>query len=161
MRALFALFVAAFAVACSDPPQQQASHEAPAATLSVADGWAAPTPAGVDVSAGYLTITNGTAAADHLLSATSPRAARVEVHEMAMDGAVMQMRPVERLEIAPGESVHLAPGGRHLMFYGVTQPFADGETIAMQLVFETAGAIDVSLPVRRGAPDTHGAEHGD
>jgi copper(I)-binding protein len=67
---------------------------------------------------------------------------------------------VERLEIAAGESVQLAPGGRHLMFYGVSEPFAEGQTIDVQLVFETAGTIDVSLPVRRGAPESHAAAHG-
>lgn len=160
MRALFALFIAAFAVACGDPGQHQTSHEAPEATLIVVDAWAAPTPSGVDVSAGYFTITNNTGAADRLLSVTSPRAERMEIHEMVMEGAVMQMRPVERLEIPAGESVQLAPGGRHLMFYGVSEPFAEGQNIDVRLVFETAGTIDVSLPVRRGASELHGAAHG-
>jgi copper(I)-binding protein len=99
--------------------------------------------------AGYLTLVNDSANADHLLSASSPRAERVEVHEMTMEGGVMQMRAVERLAIGPGQSIELAPNGRHLMFYGVTQPFAAGETILVRLTFEHAGAIDVSLPVRR------------
>lgn len=73
-----------------------------------------------------------------------------------MNGAVMQMRAVERLEIAAGQDVQLGPGGMHLMFFGVTEPFAEGQTIPVHLVFETAGAVDVNLPVnRRGAP-SHG-----
>lgn len=158
MRLLIPLFFSLFfAAACGAP--QPAQPETTAA-LNLGQAWAAPTPAGVDVSAGYLTIRNDTDAADYLLSATSPRAERVEVHEMTMDGAVMQMRPVDRLEIAAGESVQLAPGGAHLMFFGVTSPFAEGESISVQLVFETAGTIDVSLPVRRGAPAAHGDGHG-
>jgi copper(I)-binding protein len=66
------------------------------------------------------------------------------------------MRPVETLEIAAGERADLAPGGMHLMFYGVSQPFAEGEEIPVQLTFETAGAIDAVLPVRRSAPENHG-----
>lgn len=126
------------------------------AALTVHDAWAAPTPAGVDVAAGYLTISNHTRAADRLLGATSPRAERVEIHEMTMNGSVMQMRSVDRLEIAAGSDVQLGPGGMHLMFFGVTEPFAQGQTIPLHLVFQNAGAMDVELPVnRRGAP-SHG-----
>jgi len=127
------------------------------ATLSAHDAWVAPTPAGVDVAAGYLTITNPTNAPDHLLSATSLRAERVEVHEMSMDGAVMRMRPLDRLEIPAGGTVRLGPGGNHLMFFGVSEPFAQGQNIPVSLVFEHAGTIEVTLPVRRNAPATHNA----
>jgi copper(I)-binding protein len=147
MRALIPLLFLIAAASCNAPPQ--------AHTLAIEEAWAAPTPAGVDVSAGYLTIVNGTAAEDHLLGATSPRAERVELHEMSMDGAVMRMRPVDTLTIAPGEHVELGPGGMHLMFYGVTEPFTEGQDIPVQLTFETAGAINVTLPVRRAAPESH------
>lgn len=161
MKALFPLFLVLFAAACGEPSSQHAPTETPAATaeVTVHDAWAAPTPAGVDVAAGYLTITNGTGGNDRLLSATSPRAERVEVHEMAMAGAVMQMRAVAQLEIPAAQDVQLAPGGMHLMFYGVHEPFVEGQEIPVQLHFETAGTIDVALPVNR-TPTGHGAEHG-
>ena len=158
MRVLAAALVVAL-TACEQPPETSpAAQEAPAAALDVENAWAAPTPGGVDVSAGYLTLVNNTAAEDALLSVSSPRAERVEVHEMTMEGGVMQMRPVARLTIAPGQSIELAPNGRHLMFYGVTPPFAVDETILVRLTFEHAGEIDVSLPVRRPGAST--AEHG-
>ena len=159
MKALLPLFVVLFAAACGAPIQQETTRDAVAAEVLVRDAWAAPTPAGVDVGAGYLTISNGTGGDDRLLSATSPRAQRVEVHEMSMDGAVMQMRPVAQVEIPAGQDVQLAPGGMHLMFYGVAAPFAEGQEIPIQLNFETAGTIDVSLPVRRAGAASHGAEH--
>ncbi len=162
MKALFPLCLVLLAVACGPSPREEAAQETSvAAEVVLHDAWAAPTPAGVDVAAGYLTISNGTGGNDRLLNATSPRAERVEVHEMAMDGAVMQMRPAPQLEIPAGQDVQLAPGGMHLMFYGVTAPFVEGQEIPVQLSFETAGTIDVSLPVRRiGAGAEHSAEHG-
>lgn len=159
MKALLPLSLAIVviaATACGAPSSQSSAHEMPAhAELAVHDGWAAPTPAGVDVAAGYLTISNHTHAADRLLSATSARAERVEVHEMTMNGSVMQMRAVERLNIPAGRDVTLGPGGMHLMFFGVREPFAEGQTIPVHLVFETAGAMDVSLPVSRHGAATH------
>lgn len=164
MKALLplSLMLIAVAAACGAPTSQSSAHEMhTGAALAVHDGWAAPTPAGVDVAAGYLTISNHTVAADRLVSATSPRAERVEVHEMTMNGSVMQMRPVARLDIPAGGDVQLGPSGMHLMFYGVSEPFAQGQTIPLHLVFETAGAIDVELPVQRAAPHSHGANHSD
>jgi periplasmic copper chaperone A len=152
-----ALFVVL--TACGQPSEAPTgAEEAPAAVPHVEDAWAAPTPGGVDVSAGYLTLVNDTPAEDALVSASSPRAERVEVHEMTMEGGVMQMRAVARLAIAPRQSIELAPNGRHLMFYGVTQPFTVGETIPVRLTFEHAGEVDVSLPVQR--PGASSAEHG-
>jgi copper(I)-binding protein len=143
-----ALFIAL--AACGQTSEAQTStHAGHAAAVHVENAWAAPTPGGVDVSAGYLTVVNGGSAEDTLIGASSPRAARVEVHEMTMQSGVMQMRAVARLAIPAGQSIDLAPNGRHLMFYGVTQPFAVGETIPVRLVFAQAGAIDVALPVRR------------
>jgi len=144
-------------VACGQPSEAPAEQQAPG-SVHVENAWAAPTPGGVDVSVGYLTLVNDTATEDALLSASSPRAERVEVHEMTMDGGVMQMRVVARLVIPAEQSIELAPNGRHLMFYGVTQPFAAGETIPVRLTFEHAGDIDVSLPVQRPGAST--AEHG-
>lgn len=152
MRAFF-FCLALFATACTPAPQ---TAVAPAGRLEIRDAWAAPTPNGVTVSAGYLTIVNEQADADRLLGVESARAGRVELHEMVMDGAVMQMRPIESLEIGAGETASLAPGGAHLMFFDVVQPFAEGETISVRLRFERAGEVEVELPVRRTA---HGASH--
>lgn len=156
MRALIALSLLVIVGACDVSQNRSHDAEAHAANaLAIEDAWAAATPASVDVSAGYLTFANTTTADDRLLRATSPRAGRVEVHEMTMDGSVMRMRPIEMLTIPAGEQVILAPGAAHLMFYGVTQPFAEGEEIPVRFTFETAGEIDVVLPVRRSAPARH------
>ena len=156
MRAL--LIAITLAVSACNPAVDTAPQaEAPAGRLEVRDAWASPTPGGVNVSAGYLTIVKGAGDADRLVSASSPRAGRVELHEMAMAGDVMQMRPAGALDIAAGAQVELAPGGLHLMFYEIATPFAEGETIPVTLTFERAGAVDVALPVQRPAA---GAGHG-
>jgi periplasmic copper chaperone A len=159
MRTLAAALLVMLA-ACgpaAEPPA--AAQGEPASAVRAENAWAAPTPGGVDVSAGYLTIVNDTGAEDVLIGVSSPRATRMEVHEMAMQDGVMQMRAVERLAIPAAQSVELSPSGRHLMFYGVTQPFAEGETIQVQLEFEHAGAMTVSLPVRRPGAQASHSEH--
>jgi copper(I)-binding protein len=46
----------------------------------------------------------------------------------------------------------------HLMFYGLHEPFVEGQSVRVHLVFETAGPIAVDLVVQRNAP--HNADHG-
>ncbi len=148
MRTLI-ISVALLAAACG-APQQTATSEASGPTITVSDALASPTPGGVDVSAGYLTIANSGGEADRLTSVTSPRAASVEMHTMAMNGAVMEMRQIDFADIPAGGTTSFAPGGNHLMFIGVTAPFADGEEIPVTLTFEHAGTIEATLPVRAG-----------
>ncbi|MFZ2031366.1 MAG: copper chaperone PCu(A)C [Vitreimonas sp.] len=120
--------------------------------LHVENGWATPTPGGVNVSAGYVTIVNDSNTADVLTAANSTRAANVDLHTMSMNGAIMQMRSVASVEIPAHETVTLAPGGTHLMFNGVTTPFVEGEHLPVQLTFQHAGSVSVDLAVSRSAP---------
>ena len=67
---------------------------------------------------------------------------------MKMDGNVMRMRELDKgLEIPPGATVELKPGGFHIMFMGLKAPFAKDAKVPLTLVFEKAGSIDVELPV--------------
>ena len=151
MKKFALLALLAFVAACGAPTAPPAEQIVPTGALEVRGAWAAATPGGADVAAGYFTIANGTAADDRLIAVSSPRAASVTIHEMSMDGAIMRMRAVEGgLPIPAGQSVALDPGGYHLMFNGLAAPFAEGEDIQVTLTFEQAGAFDIFLPVRAG-----------
>lgn len=161
MRALVLSLASLLASACSPasapPPSEPASAPAQAAGIAIDSAFALPSAGGVDVAAGYLTMTNNGPDEDRLVSATSPRAERVELHTMSMEDNVMRMRPIEGgVALPPGAEIALAPGGDHLMFIGVTAPFAEGETIPVELRFERAGVLAVELPVQRGANGQHG-----
>jgi copper(I)-binding protein len=104
--------------------------------------------------AGFLTLRS--TAGDRLLSASSPAANRVELHTHLRDGDVMRMRPVENIELPANTAVTLQPGGLHLMFIGLKQPFEQGGQVPVTLVFERAGSVTVQLPVQgAGARHTH------
>jgi copper(I)-binding protein len=161
-----AVFIVLALASCGAPPapssdsRSSASPSSDAAIASVGrleirDTHAAPSPAGVEVAAGYLTIVNRGSEDDRLTGASSARAESVELHSMEMDGAVMRMRPIEGIVLPAGGEAALAPGGNHLMFMGVTQPFAVGVVIPVQWTFERAGTVDIVLPVRRVSGHGH------
>ncbi|MBU6374193.1 MAG: copper chaperone PCu(A)C [Alphaproteobacteria bacterium] len=141
--------------ACSPPAAKQeaappaAEAPAPAATPVVSDAWAPPTMGGSKMAVGYLTIANPGGAPDRLVSIASPKAGKVDVHEMKMDGAMMTMAPVAGgVEIPAGGQVAFAPGGLHLMLADLTGPLAVGDTVPLTLTFEKAGAVEATLTVR-------------
>ena len=119
-----------------------------AGSLQVSQPWTRATPATAPTGGGYMTITNKGTTPDRLLAARSPAAGKVEVHEMKMEGNVMRMRELEKgLEIPPGATVELKPGGFHIMFIGLKEPFAKDARVPLTLTFEKAGSVDVVLPV--------------
>jgi len=117
--------------------------------LVLSHAWARATPGGAEVGGGYLTIENKGTAPDKLLSGSSPAAAEIEVHEMAMKNNVMTMRPVSGgLSIPPGQTITFAPGGYHIMMMGLKAPLKQGCRVPMTLQFEKAGKVDVTLDVQ-------------
>jgi len=123
-----------------------------AGDLAIDAAWVRAMLPGQPAGGGYLTVTNGGAAADRLIGVESPAAGKVEIHTMSVVNDVMAMRPVEGgLEIPAGGTVELKPGGFHVMFMQVARPFAEGATVPVTLVFEKAGRVDVPFPVRAAA----------
>ena len=121
-----------------------------AAKPQIADAWARPGAAGAE-SAAYLTITAPAGQADALVSASSPGADVVQLHEVSTDTDGMTgMHHIERLDCPGGESVRLEPGGYHLMLMGLTEDLAVGGTLELTLVFERAGSVVVQAEIRQG-----------
>ncbi len=123
-------------------------------TIEILRPWTRATPPTAQSGGGFLVVTNAGTTPDRLIAAKSTAADKVEIHEMKMDGNVMRMRELEKgLEIPPGSSVELKPGGYHIMFMGLKAPFAKDARVPITLVFEKAGSVDIELPVQAmGAP---------
>lgn len=116
--------------------------------LAIDAPWARATPGGAQVGAGYLKITNTGTDADRLIGGTLPVAGEVEVHEVVMAGNVMKMRRLpDGLEIKPGETVELKPGGNHLMFTRLRSGLKAGDAVKGTLVFQKAGTVEVEYRV--------------
>ena len=124
-----------------------------------------PSRPGASTGAAYFVgLENRGALADRLLRASSPAAARVELHsgEIGADG-VMRMRELDAIALPPGTTVELKPGqGYHLMLMDLRKPLAQGESFAMTLEFERAGKVEVKVAVQEqkpGSPHSPGVRH--
>jgi periplasmic copper chaperone A len=128
------------------------------AEVVVNDPWVRAPVAGQKTAGAYMQFTSAKTA--FLIGATSPAAKSVEVHEMSMDGGVMKMRPLTRLELPAGKPVELKPGGYHLMLIDLVQPLHKGDSVPITFSIETAGqreAVQVKAIVKEA--NTMGEHH--
>ena len=159
--AAFTVLLAACKPAIPPAPADNPLMEKPAAALEAAASLASSeshvgdlqvrmprvleTPIAGGTGVGFLVVVNLGSDDDRLLSARSPAADSVEIHEMSMNDGVMRMRALgDGLAIPAGATVELAPGGIHLMLIAPKQPFAEGQKVAITLVFEKAGTVAVA-----------------
>ena len=132
------------------------------AQTTVSEPWVRSTVAGQRATGAFLQITS--AAGGKLVSASSPVAGVVEIHEMTMDGNVMKMRALSKgLDLPAGKAVALKPGGLHVMLMDLKQPLKAGDTVPLSLVVEGAAnkreTIEVKATVRGAQAAPAGGEH--
>lgn len=126
--------------------------------LRFGNAWVRATPPNAKVAGAFVSIENTGTSADRLISASTDAAGSVEIHEMTMQGDMMQMRQLsEGLAIPAKQSVTLKPGGLHLMLIAPKQAIAEGRKVRITLLFEKAGSRTVEFTAHKQAP-TDGGE---
>lgn len=99
--------------------------------------------------AAYLTVANGNATEATVAAVYVSDAERAEIHE-TKGGAMAALKTVP---VPAGQSVAFAPGGKHVMVFGIAQSvkaggsaeltltFADGDKLSVPLTVEAAGGM--------------------
>lgn len=121
------------------------ASSAAAAQVQVKDAWARPALQGQTATGAFMSLTSNDGA--RLVGASSPVAGVVEIHEMVMEGSMMKMRAIPGLDLPPGRSVELKPGGYHVMLMDLKRPLKAGERIPVELRLETKDKRLVTQPI--------------
>ena len=121
---------------------------AAAADIELRDSWVRVSAPGVPVAAGYVLIVNSGSADDELLSASSPRAASVQIHETSMSEGMMRMREVDSVRVPARGRIALEPNGLHLMIMGLDTSVKPQGSLPIRLRFKRAGEIERVFEVR-------------
>ena len=129
------------------------AQNAKVGSVQIENAYTRSTVPGQMAAGGFMKVENK-GGVDLLVSASSPVAGEVQLHEMAMEGNVMKMRQVKDIPVPAGGAVELKPGGMHLMFMNIKAPLAAGETVPVKLKFAKAGEVEVKFPVN--AMGAHG-----
>jgi len=124
--------------------------------IMIHDGWARASIGKAPNSAAYMLLMTEGEETDKLVAVATPAADRAELHNHLVEDGIAKMRPVEAIEVAPGEMTPLEPGGLHIMLMGLKGKLSEGSTLPLTLTFEKAGQVTLELPVRgiRGTAKT-------
>lgn len=125
-----------------------------AQSVDVQGAWARGTVQGQKATGAFMTLT--AKESTRLVGVASPVAGVAEIHEMAMSGDVMKMRPVVGLDLPAGKAVELKPGSYHVMLMDLKLPLQKDTTIPMTLTFKNAQGVEskseLRVPVSQMAP---------
>lgn len=136
--------------ACADPKP-----------LYVDQAWIRISPNEDMPSAGYFTVHGGEAAVE-LRDVITDRALRVEMHESMSEGGKMTMQPVKAVGIPAKSDVAFAPGGKHLMLFGVNPEAVQQGKVPLTFLFSNGDRIIVDATVQKAgaaAPAAAGTAH--
>lgn len=135
------------------------AHEYTVGALKIGHPWSRALPAASQNGAAYFSVDNPGSEPDRLLSASTPRAQRAELHNHINDNGVMRMRQVPDVAVPVGQKVSFMPGSLHVMLMGLTAPLKVGDRFPMTLRFEKAGEVTVDVVVQADAPAVGAHSH--
>ncbi len=120
-----------------------------AGSVSVNDAYVRSVPPGQPNSAAFMKLHNSSSAHHAVVSAASPAAKTVELHTHKMEGGMMKMRRIEKIDIRPNGQTALEPGGLHIMLMGLREGLNPGNLVSITLTFEDGSAKKFEAPVRK------------
>jgi len=140
-----------------------ASHVA-AQTVTISNAWVRATVQGQKATGAFMTVMSKENA--KLLSASTPVAGIVEIHEMKMDKDVMRMKRVPFIDLPAEQTVALKPGGFHVMLMGLKEPLPADSHVQLTLLFEDANGVKsqqdlhvMTTPKAPGGATPSGGDH--
>jgi copper(I)-binding protein len=104
---------------------------------------------GRTVSAGYFTINNTSEQPISLVAASSPWFEKVELHQHSYVDGMMRMQRIDTIVVAPNQTVHLQPGGLHLMLFQPKQSLQLEQQVPIELAFDNGQKIAVMAVVTK------------
>ena len=97
---------------------------------------------------------------DYLLKATIQKAKKVEIHSAYIDSKkVMSMKNIKKIKITKNNSLILKPSGYHLMIIGLSSQINEGDKIRINLYFQNAGIVKLTLPAKSIMKNKHKHNH--
>jgi copper(I)-binding protein len=104
---------------------------------------------GRTVSAGYFTINNTSEQPISLVAASSPWFEKVELHQHSYVDGMMRMQRIDTIVVAPNQTVHLQPGGLHLMLFQPKQSLQLEQQVPIEVTFDNGQKIAVMAVVTK------------
>lgn len=126
--------------------------------LSVYDAWIRLAPPGGSMMAGYATLKNEGDAPIKVFTVQSDAFRQSSIHETVVERGVSKMRELPRIDMAPGATIEMKPGGPHLMLSEPRHPILVGDKVHMVFLLADGTRVETYFDVV--APDAKVDENG-
>ena len=97
--------------------------------------------------AGYFDMHNPGNGTVSLTGASSPAFGGVMIHMSMDESGQARMMMVDKIDLAPGKTIHFAPGGYHLMLMHRKQELKVGDMVPIELDFSNGHSVQVKFRV--------------
>jgi copper(I)-binding protein len=115
------------------------------AQVTAKDAWVRATVPAQKTTGAFMTLTSSEDV--KIVGASSPAAAKVELHASMSMGGVMQMHAMDSIALPTGKAVELKPGGMHVMLIGLKGQMKEGDKVPIALAVEKKGGARASVQV--------------
>jgi periplasmic copper chaperone A len=82
-----------------------------------------------------------------IVSVSSPKVERIELHETREEKGVSRMAPIEDLNFPAGGVMEFKPGGRHAMLFGLDSSLKAGDRIPITFTFEPVPPVTAEAEI--------------
>lgn len=106
-------------------------------------------------SAAFMELHNLSQDKVEIVSASSPKSEKAELHRTSFKKGVHQMKEVKYLSIKPGKSLTLKPGGLHVMLLNLKEDLKMGDKIPVELTFKDGQKATVTAEIKKCCSDCH------
>ena len=104
---------------------------------------------GKTLSAGYFSLSNNTAQDKSLVAVSSTQFGLIELHRHEMKDGMMKMVKLDAIDVPAGQTVHLQPGGLHLMLFRPVKPLVLSQQVELTLQWADGSQQQVVATVTR------------
>jgi len=119
------------------------------ASVTVKDAWVRATEPSKMESAAYMTIYNTGTEKRAVVAVTADQAKVAEMHNMTMDGKLMKMVQIPKIDVPARGKASLKPNGMHIMLMGLTTKLAVGEKVTGSLKLDDGTMVPFTAEVRK------------
>ena len=130
----------------------------PVAALDVA-GYVADGPAVVPVRAAYLTLNNPSQDNISITAVSSPQFANAEIHQSIERDGRVSMTELEVVNIGPGATVVMKPGGVHVMLFDPVEALKRGDCVELVLVGADGATFNARVQIEAAGDDAGAHAH--
>ncbi|ABG42541.1 protein of unknown function DUF461 [Paraglaciecola sp. T6c] len=117
------------------------------AEVEISDATIRLLPPSVPNTSAYFTVSNTSDQDISLVGGSAEIAKKIELHNHIMQGEVMRMEKQDAVIIPAGKTVKFAPGGLHMMIFGLKQPLKKEQIVPLVLITKDGQQINFNAVV--------------